>query len=76
VFEFELHKERIVVCDGGDTDSDAIKHIPGIHPLRIRARDLWVSDTVNASLGLRFNVPNGDKSPVFICLPREESVLP
>ncbi len=33
-----------------------------------------VSDTVNASLGLRFNAPNGDKSPVFIRLPREESI--
>ncbi len=67
-------RNNIVVCDGGDTDSDAIKHTSGIHPLRIRERDQWVSDTVNASLGLRFNVPGGDKSPVFIRLPREESI--
>jgi hypothetical protein len=67
-------RNNIVVCNRGDTDLDAIKHTPGIHPLRIRDRDLWVSDTVNASLGLRFNAPNGDKSPVFIRLPREESI--
>ena len=26
-------RNNIVVCNGGDTDSDAIKHTPGIHPL-------------------------------------------
>jgi hypothetical protein len=67
-------RNNIVVCNGGDTDLDAIKHTSGIHPLRIREGDLWVSDTVNASLGLRYTVPGGDKSPLFICLPREESI--
>ncbi len=67
-------RNNIVVCDGGDTDSDAIKHTSGIHPLQIREGDLWVSDTVNASLGLCLIAPGGDKSPVFIRLPREESI--
>ncbi len=44
MFEFELHKDNIVVCDGGDTDLDAIKHTPGIHPLRICDRDLFRDD--------------------------------
>jgi len=62
-------------CDGVDTDSDAIKDTAtGLHCLRIRDGDLWVSDTVNGSLGLRYNVPGGDESPVFIRLPREESI--
>ena len=67
-------RKNIVVCDGGDTDSDGIKHTSAIHPLRIREGDLWVSDTVNASLGLRCSAPSGDKSPLFIRLPREESI--
>jgi hypothetical protein len=68
-------RNNIVVCDGGDTDSDAVKDISsGIHCLRIREGDLWVTDTVNGSLGLRYIVPGGDNSPVFIRLPREESI--
>jgi hypothetical protein len=69
----ELRK-NIVVCDGGATDSDAIKDTPGILCLRIRNRDLWVADTVKGSLGLRYRVKGGDNSPVFIRLPREESI--
>jgi len=65
---------NIVVCDGGDTDSDAIKDTYVIHCLRVREGDLWVTDTVNGSLGLHYIVPGGDNSPVFICLPREESI--
>ena len=33
-----------------------------------------VADTLNASLGLRHIVPGGDKSPVFIRLPRVDSI--
>ena len=33
-----------------------------------------VSDTVNASIGLHYYVPGGDKSPVFIRLPKEKSL--
>jgi hypothetical protein len=67
-------RNNIVVCDGGATDSDAIKSRYGIHYLRIREGDLWVCDTVNASIGLHCIAPGGDKSPVFIRLPREDSI--
>jgi len=67
-------RNNIVVCDGGATDLDAIKSRYGIHYLQIREGDLWVCDMVNVSLGLHYIVPGGDKSPVFIRLPREESI--
>ena len=67
-------RNNIVVCDGGATDSDAIKDTSGILCLRVRRDDLWVADTVNGSLGLRYRVKGGDNSPVFIRLPREESI--
>ncbi len=44
-----------------------------VHYLRIRDGDLWVADTANASIGLRFILP-GESSPVFIRLPRDESL--
>ncbi len=69
-------RKNIVVCNGGDTTSDAIKNIlafKSVHYLRIRDGDLWVADTANASIGLHFILP-GESSPVFICLPREESL--
>jgi len=67
-------KNNIVVCDGGATDLDAIKDTSGILCLRFRKDDLWVADTVNGSLGLRYRVKGEDNSPVFIRLPREESI--
>ena len=67
-------RKNSVVCDGGATESDALKSKYGIHYLWIRERDLWVCDTVNASIGLRYRLPSGDKSPVFIRLPREEPI--
>jgi hypothetical protein len=67
-------RNNIVVCDGGDTDLDGIKHTSAIRPLRIREGDLWVSDTITAFMGLRCPAPSGDKSPLFIRLPREESI--
>jgi hypothetical protein len=69
-------RNNIVVCDGSDTASSAIQFTSafnGIHYLCIREGDLWVADTLNASIGLRFIVP-GDTSPAFICLPREHSL--
>ena len=47
-------RKNIVVCDGGATESNALKSRYGIHYLGIREHDLWVCDTVNASLGLRY----------------------
>jgi len=67
-------RNNVVVCDGGATDLDSIDSRFGIHYLRIRDGDLWVADTLNASLGLRHIVPGGDKSPVFIRLPRVDSI--
>ena len=64
-------RNNIVVCDGGATDLDAIKDTSGILCLRVCKDDLWVADTVNGSLGLRYRVKGGDNLPVFICLPRE-----
>ena len=37
-------RNNIVVCDGGDTDSDAIKDTYGIHCLCVHEGDLWVTD--------------------------------
>ncbi len=69
-------RKNIVVSNGGDTTSNAIKNtstFKSVHYLRIRDGDLWVTDTVNASIGLRFILP-GESSPVFICLPRDKSL--
>ncbi len=44
-------RKNIVVCDGGDTTSDAIKNtstLNSVHYLWIRDGDLWVADTDNA----------------------------
>ena len=48
-------RNKIVVCDGGATDSDAIKDTSGILCLRVLKGDIWVADTVNGSLGLRYS---------------------
>jgi hypothetical protein len=69
-------RKNIVVCNGGDTTSDAITNtsaLNSVHYLRIRDGNLWVADTANASIGLCFILP-GESSTVFICLPRDESL--
>ena len=69
-------KHHIVVCDGGDTIDDAIQPDitrSDVQVLRIRNGDLWVADTGNATLGLRFTSPS-DKMPTFIRLPRNDSL--
>jgi hypothetical protein len=69
-------RRNIVVCDGGDTTDDAIlpnSSCSGIYCLCIRDGDLWVADTINALFGLQFIWP-GETSPVFIQLPRNESL--
>ncbi len=61
-------RREIVVCDGGDTNDDAIQHDSSnsnVKFLCIRDGDLWVADTINATLGLRFISP-GETTPVFI----------
>jgi hypothetical protein len=37
-------RNNIVVCDGDDTDLDAIKDTYGIHCFHVREGDLWVTD--------------------------------
>ncbi len=69
-------RKNIVVCNGGDTTSDTIKNTSfckSVHYLQIHDGDLWVADTADASIGLCFILP-GESSPVFICLPRDESL--
>ena len=69
-------KRHIVVCDGGDTVDDAIhpdSSNPNVHLLRIRDGDLWIADTTNATLGLRFVSP-GETTPFFLRLPRIEAL--
>ena len=69
-------KRHIVVCDGGDTVDDGIhpdSSNPNVHLLRIRDGDLWIADTTNATLGLRFVSP-GETTPVFLRLPRIEAL--
>ncbi len=65
-----------VVCNRGDTTSNAIKNtlaFKSIHYHQICDGDSWVADTVDASIGLHF-IPPGESSPVFICLLRDESL--
>ncbi len=66
----------MVVCNEGDTTDDAIQpnsSCSSIYCLCIRDGDLWVADTITASLGLRFIWP-GETLPVFIRLPKNESL--
>ncbi len=69
-------RKIIVVCNGGDTTSNAVKNIlvfKSVHYLQICDGDFWVADTTNASIGPRF-ILSGESSPVFIRLPRDESL--
>ncbi len=69
-------KKSIVVCNGGDTTSNAIKNIlafKSIQYLQIHDGDFWVAHTVNASIRLCFILP-GESLPMFICLKRDESL--
>jgi hypothetical protein len=69
-------RRNIGLCDGGDTTDDAIQpnsSCSGIYCLRICDGNLWVADRINASLGLNFIWP-GETLPVFIRLPRNESL--
>ncbi len=53
-------RKNIVVCDGGDTTSDAITNklaLNSVHYLRIHDGDSWVADTANASIGLHCILP-------------------
>jgi hypothetical protein len=66
-------RRHIVVCDGGDTINNAIQPESSSTILRIRDGDLWIADTVNATLGLRFIMP-GETTPVFLRLPRIDAL--
>jgi hypothetical protein len=69
-------RKNIVVCDRGDTTSNAITNtsaLNSVHYLQIRDGDSWVADTANASIGLGFILP-AESSPVFNRLPRDESL--
>ncbi len=69
-------RKSSVVCNGGDTTSNAIKNtlaFKSVHYLQIRDDDLLVADTANASIGLCFILPGGSL-PMFIRLPRDESL--
>ena len=66
--------KRIVVCDVGKTDNDGIQPLEkDIYCLKICNGDLWVADTLNASLGLH-HIPTSDIFSTFILLPRNESL--
>ena len=74
--DFDYIKKNVVVCDGGDNESDGIQNRPDIdgdNCLRVCDRDIWVADTKCALLGLRHILP-GASFPTFICLPRNESL--
>ncbi len=61
-------RRNIVVCNGGDTTDDAIQpnsSCSSIYIFCICDGNLWVADTINASLGLCFIWP-GETLPVFI----------
>jgi hypothetical protein len=69
-------RREIVVCDEGDTNDDAIQQDSSnsnVKFLCIHDDDLWVADMINATLGLHFISP-GETTPVFIRLPRNESL--
>ncbi len=76
IYESDFIRKKIVVCNGGNTTSNAIKNtlaLNSVHFLQFRDGDLWVADTTNALIGLRF-ILLGESSPVFICLLRDESL--
>ncbi len=75
-FVKDCFPRHIVVCDGGDTIDDAIQpesSSSDVHYLRICDGDLWIANTVNATLGLRFILP-GETTPVFLRLPKIEAL--
>jgi len=71
----EFIKKTIVICDGG-THLPTInnKYIGEYFILSISRGDLWVHDTTNPLLGLCMLLPSVNY-PVFIRLPREQSLL-
>ncbi len=76
LLDFNYIKKHVVVCDGGDNESNGIQNRPdidGVNCLRVRDGDNWVADTKCALLGLRHILP-GASFPTFIHLPRNESL--
>ncbi len=74
--DFDYIKENVVVCDGGDNESNGIQNrldIDGVNCLQVRDGDIWVADTKCVLLGLRHILP-GASFPTFIRLPRNESL--
>ncbi len=72
----DYNRKNIVVCDVGDTTSNAKTNtlaFKSIDYLGVHDGDLWVADTINASIGLHFILP-GVSLPVFIHLQRDESL--
>ncbi len=67
-------KNNIVVCNGGNDHKRVLS--PPLnttwHCLWICNGDLWVADTVNLNIGLRYSQHNG--SLIFIHLPRVDSL--
>jgi len=76
MFTSDYIETNIVVCDGSDKIEDAIQKSKvgsKVQILSIRNGDLWVADTLNSTLGLRFTSPS-DNFPIFLRLPRTESL--
>ena len=67
-------KNNIVVCDGGNDHKSVLSPPLNMtwHCLRICNGDLWVADTVNPNIGLRYSQHDG--SPIFVRLPRVDSL--
>ena len=76
LLDLDYIRKNVVVCDGGENESDGIQNRPDIDGatcLRVRDGDIWVSDTKCSSIGLRHILP-GASFPTFIRLPRSESL--
>jgi len=76
LLDLDYIKKNVVICDGGENESDGIQNRPDIDGatcIRVRDGDIWVADTKCASIGLRHILP-GASFPTFIRLPRSESL--
>jgi hypothetical protein len=71
-------RKNIVVCNGGDTTSDAMTNIlalNSVHYLRIPDGDLWVADTANSSLAYVLSCQVNHRLYLFVFQGMSHSVL-
>jgi hypothetical protein len=76
LLDLDYIKKNVVVCDGGNNESNGIQNRPDIENVscfQVCDGNIWVADTKCASIGLRHILP-GVSFPTFIPLSRNESL--